>query len=75
MERQQIKNYESVINLLLSNYNKTNHSLAIEIAGLPLRIRGFGHVKDQARKETQAYEKRLLTNFKNKVSNEVDVAI
>jgi indolepyruvate ferredoxin oxidoreductase len=65
LERQQIRKYETVIDILLSNYNTKNHNLAIEIAGLPMRIRGFGHVKELARKETQEYEKRLLADYNN----------
>jgi indolepyruvate ferredoxin oxidoreductase len=66
MERSQIVKYESVIDILLSNYDNHKHSLAQEIAGLPMRIRGFGHVKELARKETQEHEKRLLADYKKK---------
>ena len=65
IERRQIEDYQAVIDLLLANLNSNNHSLAVEIAGLPMRIRGFGHVKEQARQDTQEYESRLLADFNN----------
>jgi len=74
LERRQIKNYESVVNILLDNLSPSNHAIAVEIASLPLRIRGFGHVKEKARQETQVFEKRLLDDFKNNGRKKAEAA-
>ena len=65
MERRLIKNYETVMEELLRDMNPDNHALAVEIAGLPMRIRGFGHVKERNRIDAQECEKRLLTDFRS----------
>ncbi|MDP3844752.1 MAG: indolepyruvate ferredoxin oxidoreductase family protein [Oxalobacteraceae bacterium] len=48
MERQLIADYRSTVLDLLGTLNAGNHAAAIEIAALPEKIRGFGHVKEQA---------------------------
>ena len=45
LERQLISDYETRINWLLERLNEHNHALAVEIASLPDKIRGFGPVK------------------------------
>ena len=47
MERALIENYERDIDSLLDHGNPDNIDTAIEIARLPLEIRGFGYVKQQ----------------------------
>jgi indolepyruvate ferredoxin oxidoreductase len=53
-ERHLVEEYEAVVNELLERLDPGNRELAIEIASIPDRIRGFGHVKrrhlDEARK-------------------------
>ena len=44
-ERRQIDAYEATVRELLGNLTRDNHPLAVEIARLPLKMRGFGHVK------------------------------
>ena len=49
MERQLIADYEALIrDRLVPELCAANHTLALEIAGLPLAIRGYGHVKAAA---------------------------
>ncbi len=55
-ERQLITEYERLVGDLLSGLTHDNHALAVEIAELPLAIRGFGHVKDKA---VAGYRQRL----------------
>jgi indolepyruvate ferredoxin oxidoreductase len=45
-ERQLIDDYERVIDEILECLTPSNHALSVEIAELPLEIRGFGHVKE-----------------------------
>jgi indolepyruvate ferredoxin oxidoreductase len=55
MERRLIVEYEHTIAELLLALGPANHRLAVEIALLPERMRGFGHVKQ---KNVDAAEKR-----------------
>ena len=45
MERQLIQDYERSIGAALAGLTAENLPRAIELASLPERIRGFGHVK------------------------------
>ena len=48
MERKLIREYERDIEYILENYNENNHDACINLTLLPLQIRGFGHVKEDA---------------------------
>ncbi len=63
-ERQLIVEYEAVVDELLASLSPGNHALAVEIAGLPARIRGFGHVKEQAIAAAKAEEAALMARFR-----------
>ena len=41
-----------------------NHKLAVELAGVPEHIRGFGHVKERHVKDAKARETVLLGEFR-----------
>ena len=45
MERALISGYEHDIEQILAEINPQNHGIAVEIASLPLEMRGFGHIK------------------------------
>lgn len=55
MERQLIADYFGLVTELSAGLDTANHALAVELAGLPDMVRGFGHVKLAA---VQRYEKR-----------------
>ena len=65
MERRLIGEYEAVVGELLAGLGPDNHALAVEIAALPLKIRGFGHVKEANRKMAKDCEEQLLADFRN----------
>ena len=44
-ERALIGEYEATVEALISDLESDNHALAVEIAEVPLAMRGFGHVK------------------------------
>ena len=56
MERQLIAEYETVLDEIAKGLTSQNHAVAIELAALPMEIRGFGHVK--------AKEADLLARFR-----------
>ena len=63
-ERALIDRYERAVASLLDGLDHTNHALAVEIASLPERIRGFGHVKAKGIEEAQHREAELLERFR-----------
>jgi indolepyruvate ferredoxin oxidoreductase len=73
-ERQLIKDYEALIAEILAKLTADNHALAVGLASIPEKIRGFGHVKarhlDVAKKEETA----LLADFRSGPKPEVKLA-
>ena len=65
MERRLITEYEDVIGELIDGLAADNHALATEIASLPSRIRGFGHVKERNVEAAKAEERHLLSLFRS----------
>ena len=67
MERRLIADYESLMRELASNLEPHNHAFAVELARLPLHMRGFGHVKERNVAEAKALEASLLEAFRRPV--------
>ncbi|MBR3369724.1 MAG: indolepyruvate ferredoxin oxidoreductase family protein [Rhodobacteraceae bacterium] len=63
MERQLIRDYETLMPRILADVTPQTHDIALELAQLPLQIRGFGPVKH--RNATAAAQRRaeLLAAF------------
>ena len=63
LERALITQYEEDINSILEQITPQNYAVAVEMAGLPLQMRGFGHVKlaniEQARRRAAVLSSRL----------------
>jgi len=64
MERQLITDYEALIDEILPRLALHNHSIAVELAGIPEHIRGFGHVKERHLKAAKAKEAELVASFR-----------
>jgi indolepyruvate ferredoxin oxidoreductase len=64
-ERRLIGEYEAVLEEIISRLSGANHATAVELAALPLEIRGFGHVKQANLTRTKAKEAALLTRFRS----------
>ena len=62
-ERRLIERYEQLVSSLLGGLDHTNHAVAVEIASLPERLRGFGHVKARSIEEAERREAELLERF------------
>ncbi len=62
-ERRLIKNYEALIKKLHKGLTKDNHAIAVQLAALPLDIRGYGHVKERSIEKVSVREKQLLDAF------------
>lgn len=63
-ERGLIERYERVVSSLLGGLDHASHAVAVEIALLPERIRGFGHVKARSIEEAERREAELLERFR-----------
>ena len=56
MERQLIVDYRAMIEEILPNLSDRTHATAIELAELPAKIRGFGHIKESSVREAKRRE-------------------
>jgi indolepyruvate ferredoxin oxidoreductase len=64
LERKLIADYEAVLAELLEKLTPENHHLAVGIAAIPEKIRGFGHVKLRHLQTAKADEETLLQQFR-----------
>jgi indolepyruvate ferredoxin oxidoreductase len=65
-ERRLIAEYEATVAGLLERLSRENHPLAVEIASVPERIRGYGHVKRRHLDDAKKSEAALLAQFREK---------
>ena len=69
-----IRDYENLLDEIVAKLTPDNYGTAVELASLPLQIRGFGHVKSHAIEEVKAEELRLLAVFRNSSEMSVQAA-
>jgi indolepyruvate ferredoxin oxidoreductase len=62
-ERQLISGYERLLNEMLEHLNPANHHVAVELAMIPEKIRGFGPVKQRHLAAAKAEEAALREQF------------
>jgi indolepyruvate ferredoxin oxidoreductase len=67
-ERRLIGEYEAVIDEVVTRLTPANHAAAVELASLPLEIRGFGHIKEQNLVRARAKQADLLNRLRTPVS-------
>jgi len=65
LERRLIGEYEALLDEILAILSPSNHEVAIELASLPLEIRGFGHVKEANLVHVKARQEILLVRFRS----------
>jgi indolepyruvate ferredoxin oxidoreductase len=63
-ERQLVRDYESLLDELVANLTPENHDLAVNLAAIPEKIRGFGHVKRRHLAAAKAEEVTLLEQLR-----------
>jgi indolepyruvate ferredoxin oxidoreductase len=63
-ERALIVEYESILSEVLAKLDAGNHHVAVGLAAIPEKIRGFGHVKMRHLKAAKADESALLEQFR-----------
>jgi indolepyruvate ferredoxin oxidoreductase len=64
IERRLIEQYQGLLDEILHRLTPDNYRLAIALAGIPEKIRGFGHVKARHLKAAKADEAALLEQFR-----------
>jgi indolepyruvate ferredoxin oxidoreductase len=67
-ERQAITDYEARLGEIIGKLTAANHPAAVELAALPLDIRGFGHVKEANRRRAAIKEQSLVARFRASAS-------
>jgi indolepyruvate ferredoxin oxidoreductase len=63
-ERQLVRDYEAMLTEVLAKLTPDNHHLAVGLAVIPEKIRGFGHVKLRHLTAAKADEAALLEQFR-----------
>src|SRR5262252_7056385 len=63
-ERKLIDDYSAMLDEVLANLKPESHHLAVGLAAIPEKIRGFGHVKQRHLATAKADEAALLEQFR-----------
>ena len=63
-ERKLIGDYEAMLDEVLAGLTPDNHHIAVALAAIPEKIRGFGHVKQQHLTAAKADEAALIEQFR-----------
>jgi indolepyruvate ferredoxin oxidoreductase len=63
-ERRLISDYEAMLAELAGALSKDNVAIAAELAGLPEKVRGYGHIKEAAVKAYEQQRAGLLEAFR-----------
>jgi indolepyruvate ferredoxin oxidoreductase len=69
-----IRAFERRIDEIVAQLSAENHPLAVGLATIPQKIRGFGHIKDRNLKTAQAEEEQLLAQFRSKPEQPLPLA-
>ena len=64
-ERNLIAEYEAMLGEVLSSLTAANHAVAIGLASIPEKIRGYGHVKARHLAAAKTEEAALLARFRS----------
>ncbi len=64
-ERRLVTEYEALLDEIAQTLSPANHASAVELAALPLEIRGFGHIKEANLQRAKAKEADLLARFRS----------
>jgi indolepyruvate ferredoxin oxidoreductase len=64
-ERKLIADYEALLSEIIGKLTPANHAVAVGLANIPEKIRGFGHVKARHLTAAKADEAALLEQFRS----------
>ena len=60
-----IAEYEAQLDEIGHGLSPANHAVAVELAAVPLEIRGFGHIKEAALEKAKAKSAALIAQFRS----------
>jgi indolepyruvate ferredoxin oxidoreductase len=63
LERQLVTDYETLLDQVVAKLTPENHAIAVGLAAIPEKIRGYGHVKMRHLAAAKADEAALLEQF------------
>jgi indolepyruvate ferredoxin oxidoreductase len=64
-ERKLVADYEALMDEIAAKLSPANHAAAVDLARIPERIRGYGHVKEANLAAAKRDETQLLAAFRN----------
>jgi indolepyruvate ferredoxin oxidoreductase len=64
-ERRLVRDYEALIEEIVAKLSPQNHALAVGLANIPKKIRGFGHIKARNLDAAKREEAELLARFRS----------
>ncbi|MDH5172106.1 MAG: 2-oxoacid:acceptor oxidoreductase family protein, partial [Gammaproteobacteria bacterium] len=70
-ERADLEEYRRLLDTLVAGLGESNYAAALELARLPAKLRGFGHVKDRNRELLAPRREELLREFRGEKAAEV----
>jgi indolepyruvate ferredoxin oxidoreductase len=74
MERALIREFEGRIAEILAKLNADNHAIAVGLANIPQKIRGFGHIKERNLEIAKKEEADLLAKFRTEQQPTLPIA-
>jgi indolepyruvate ferredoxin oxidoreductase len=69
-----IGEYEALLEEFIAQLSPLNHALALALAGLPEKIRGFGHVKARSLAAAVAEREKLMAQWRSPSTRLQDAA-
>jgi indolepyruvate ferredoxin oxidoreductase len=63
-ERRLVREFEGRLHEIAAQLTPDNHAVAVGLAGIPQKIRGFGYIKDRNLQAAQVEEEQLLARFR-----------
>ena len=63
-ERADLADYRALLDTLVAGLGESNYTAALELARLPAKLRGFGHVRDRNRELLAPRREQLLREFR-----------
>ena len=64
-ERKDLEDYLQCLDVIVERIGSENYSAAVQLAGLPAGLRGFGHVRKRNREQLLPERQRLLAALKD----------
>lgn len=73
-ERELIRDFEAQIEEIVAKLTPENHPVAVGLANVPQKIRGFGHIKERNLEKAKAEEAALLAKFRAEPQQPLPIA-